>query len=278
MACFNGHCGIDGWGRPYEFWAACRAIGADLLVLPELFVPDDAPESDGLGAGWRLVTAELARARLVRSDPRRAGTRRWGPARPLRAAHALRLEGPPTSRRRRLGPSEGGRSAVRGSLRLGIATRLPLRSHRVLELPRLPREEVSRKAIALTVVVGEHELVVVGTHLGHLSHGAWRQARFLSRELSGAGRGVLAGDMNCWGPPLLAQFPGWRRAVRGRSWPAWRPHSQIDHLLVRGGITVRAAAVLGDLGSDHRPVRAKLSLDPIAATRSSPASKTGDRG
>ena len=34
-------------------------------------------------------------------------------------------------------------------------------------------------------------------------------------------------------PPCESFLPGWRRAVRGRTWPAGRPHSQIDHILVR---------------------------------------------
>ena len=31
---------------------------------------------------------------------------------------------------------------------------------------------------------------------------------------------------------------GWQRPVRGRTYPSHRPHSQIDHVLVRGGIEV----------------------------------------
>jgi endonuclease/exonuclease/phosphatase family metal-dependent hydrolase len=46
--------------------------------------------------------------------------------------------------------------------------------------------------------------------------------------------------------------------VRGRTWPARRPHSQIDHILVSGEINVRGGEVLPDVGSDHRPVRAEL--------------------
>ena len=55
-------------------------------------------------------------------------------------------------------------------------------------------------------------------------------------------------------------LPGWRRAVLGRTWPASRPHSQIDHILVRPQIGVVDSAVLGDVGSDHRPVRATLTI------------------
>jgi endonuclease/exonuclease/phosphatase family metal-dependent hydrolase len=67
--------------------------------------------------------------------------------------------------------------------------------------------------------------------------------------------------MNMWGPLLLALVGGgWRRAVRGRTWPAHRPHSQIDHVLVTPPVAVLEARILGDVGSDHRPIRALLGL------------------
>ncbi len=46
----------------------------------------------------------------------------------------------------------------------------------------------------------------------------------------------------------------------GRTWPAWRPHSQIDHILVRGALRPVDGRVLPDSGSDHRPVRAELEV------------------
>jgi endonuclease/exonuclease/phosphatase family metal-dependent hydrolase len=50
--------------------------------------------------------------------------------------------------------------------------------------------------------------------------------------------------------------------VRGRTWPSRRPHSQIDHILVRkdSGVVVLDSAVLPAVGSDHRPVRATLQF------------------
>ena len=71
---------------------------------------------------------------------------------------------------------------------------------------------------------------------------------------------IVAGDCNFWGPPVQRMLPGFRRAVRGRTWPAPRPHSQIDHVLLRGGLDVDAAEVLGPVGSDHRPVRVRLRI------------------
>jgi endonuclease/exonuclease/phosphatase (EEP) superfamily protein YafD len=73
---------------------------------------------------------------------------------------------------------------------------------------------------------------------------------------------IVAGDCNFWGPGVTAFLPGWARAVRGRTWPARRPHSQIDHILVRptSRIEVLDSAVLPEVGSDHRPVRATLRV------------------
>jgi endonuclease/exonuclease/phosphatase family metal-dependent hydrolase len=64
--------------------------------------------------------------------------------------------------------------------------------------------------------------------------------------------------MNLWGPPLVLLLPGWRRAVKGRTWPAWRPHSQTDHILVSAGVGVVDGRVVYVGNSDHRAVRAEL--------------------
>ena len=66
--------------------------------------------------------------------------------------------------------------------------------------------------------------------------------------------------MNLWGPPVRAFLREWHRAVKGRTWPSENPHSQIDHILVRGAVRIASGEVLPDAGSDHRPVRAELTL------------------
>ena len=72
---------------------------------------------------------------------------------------------------------------------------------------------------------------------------------------------VVAGDCNFWGPGVEALLPGWRRAVRGRTWPARALHSQIDHVLTRRGeLEVVTARVMDDVGSDHRAIRVELAL------------------
>ena len=90
-----------------------------------------------------------------------------------------------------------------------------------------------------------------------------RHLRALRPQLPAGDRAVVvAGDCNLWGPGVVRMLPGWRRAVLGRTYPAHRPHSQIDHVLVRDNITVLSGEVLAATPSDHRPVRARLRVAP----------------
>jgi endonuclease/exonuclease/phosphatase family metal-dependent hydrolase len=142
-----------------------------------------------------------------------------------------------------------------------LLCRLPIVEQEVIDLPRLRADRTDRKAIAVEIEVDGCHLRVVGTHLAHLEVGSVFQMRALHRRLGSSEiPTVLCGDMNSWGLPLLTMFPGWRRAVKGATWPAWRPHSQIDHIIYRGPLEVARSEVLTDFGSDHRPVRATFRL------------------
>jgi endonuclease/exonuclease/phosphatase family metal-dependent hydrolase len=55
-------------------------------------------------------------------------------------------------------------------------------------------------------------------------------------------------------------LPGWRRAVRARTYPSWRAHSQIDHIFVNRAVEVISGEVRRVGNSDHWPIRARLAL------------------
>ena len=63
---------------------------------------------------------------------------------------------------------------------------------------------------------------LVGVHLtSRLPYGPPIQLRRLAAQLPPPQpTGVVAGDCNFWGPGVVTFLPGWRRAVRGRTWPA----------------------------------------------------------
>jgi endonuclease/exonuclease/phosphatase family metal-dependent hydrolase len=264
VASFNVHAGVDGWGRRFDVVAACRRLEADVLVVQEVWEPDDGPSmADALAhdlgatAVWHPMTT--GRRAVPHPDP----GPRWAPTRDVRTeANALYFdsERPLPERYRR---TDRYRDAEPGTWGLAVLSRLPVRESASIDLGRLRGDRSRRGVVVVEVSVGGTPVVVAGTHMSHLIAGSPVQFSRLRRAVSarvGGGLGVLAGDMNLWGPPTVALLPGWRRAVRGRTWPAWRPHSQPDHILVRGGLEVVSGAVVPSASSDHRPVRAVLRV------------------
>lgn len=235
VAAFNAHWGIGRGGRfhgvRFDVARVVRGLGADLVVVPEAW-RDEA----GVGAldelradGYHVDTVEL-----------------------------MRMSQRPRSRR-------SARSSVpfAGTWELAVCSRLPVLDRRLITMGITPRDPAGlRNALALTVAVDGEPVELVGLHV---SSKVWRLApvRHLLTLRKGLIEGppqILAGDFNFWGPPLGAVLPGWRRAVRGRTFPARKPHSQIDHVLVRGGVEVLGGEVLAQTPSDHRPIRARLRL------------------
>ncbi|HTT86378.1 MAG TPA: endonuclease/exonuclease/phosphatase family protein [Acidimicrobiales bacterium] len=263
VASFNVHGGVDGYGRPYDVVAACRKLDADVLVLQETWTPSVgealAPSvADELG--YRVEELPMTRARLCSAPAAAVPPAAWGPTLIQRGPYGLRVgerRGPPRRPPRRSFPS------VAGVWGLAVLCRVPVRQVTTIDLGQLRRDPARRGAIAFDLDVGA-PLRVVGTHLSHLSHGSVLQLARLRRRLGEDGAPtVLAGDMNMWGPLLSSLLPGWSRVVRGRTWPAWRPVAQIDHILVTGGIRPGEEGQVVDIaGSDHLPVRARLEVPP----------------
>jgi endonuclease/exonuclease/phosphatase family metal-dependent hydrolase len=260
VANFNMHCGIDGWGRPFDYLGACAALDADVLMLEETW-NDQAEEIAG-ALGYQAVTHALAEGRRIRPQPHASAT--WmprpamahrnkalyfGSARPL-PARVLRMA-------RYL-------EAEPGTMRIALLVRagLEIEDFRTVHLPTLARDQVRRAALVVDLHVDGTPVSVVGVHMAHIHMGSHRHWVALRRVLRTGARpdAVLAGDMNLWGPPVRAFMSGWHRAVKGNSWPSARPHSQIDHILVRGAWRVLSGEVMPDAGSDHRPVRARVAL------------------
>ena len=223
--------GAGGHAAPfYDVVTACKEVDTDVLVLQEAWVPD-GDEGDVLAVAAALgygVAGTFAVARASCHDQVRLVAR----------------EGP------------GGD----GDWMLAVLSRLPvLRAEVVRVGPQLPRDP-GRRAVVRAVVDAGGPLTVVGIHMPLLKDPVWRLAPALRAALPGPGEpGAFAGDMNMWGwcAERLAGR-GWRRAVRGRTYPSARPHSQTDHIMVNDSVEVVASEVVPQVLSDHRPVRARL--------------------
>ena len=230
IASFNTHYGFrprpSPARTPYDVSAALKELDADVIVIQELFRPDgrtgpvdEAARAMGLTVHHELLGSATQHARWPR----------------------LSIHG-------------------EGTLGIAVLTRLPVRRVGSIELgPTIGDPSPARTALRVEVDVEGRPLDLVAVHLtSRLPQGPPIQLRRLAAALRDDEPDVIAGDCNFWSPGVRGFLRSWRRAVRGRTWPAHRPHSQIDHILVRREISVRGGEVLRDVGSDHRPVRAEL--------------------
>jgi endonuclease/exonuclease/phosphatase family metal-dependent hydrolase len=266
VANFNTHAGVDGWGRPFDLTAVCGSLGADVLVLEEAWHTDgdELGQADQIAGslGYQLVACTLAEGRRARPDPR--ATDRWMPRLGFRRGNNSLFFGGERPLSAGVLSSPRYLEGEAGSWGIAVLVRpeLTIEDSRTLHLPRLSRDRVRRAAIVVDLTVEGRPLSVIGTHMSHLHMGSHRHYALMKELLHSEARpdAVFMGDMNLWGPPVRAFLPEWHRAVKGRTWPTWNPHSQIDHILVRGAVEIRSGEVLPDAGSDHRPVRAVLAF------------------
>lgn len=231
IASLNAHYGMGRDGKPFDMAAACGALDADVIALQEVWWPDEGgsllQELDR--AGYHLAELPQARASLSPSPDVRPGA-----------------------------------STNTGWWGVAIASRMQLLTQESIDIGQTPLDPVGRrKALRVQVDVGgAAPISVITFHATHYFPFAPLHHRRLARALDGSTRAVVCGDFNLWGPPAGLAFRGWQRPARGRSYPAHRPHSQIDHAFVTTDLAVSAAEVLGDVGSDHRPIRVRVHTRP----------------
>lgn len=232
VASFNAHWGVAYFGplagQRFPVVDVIRGFEADVVIVPE---------------SWRTLEG-VSMLEPLTADGYNVETLRM-----------TKLRRPVTHRRAHPGD---------GFWELAICSRFPVHARRELPIGSVFRDIASpRRALACTLDVDGTPLDLVAVHTssklwyaGPVTH-----LRGVARHLPvGTGPAVVAGDCNFWGPGVVSILRGWKRAVRGRSWPAMFPHSQIDHILVNDQVRVRSSEVLPPCHSDHRPVRAHLSL------------------
>ncbi len=259
FATFNLHAGVDGWGVPFDVVASCARLDADVIVLQEVWTPKGG---EGLATivarslGYEVQEVILSGAVLVEAAS--APVSRWGP----RSSDPLHSRGLFVGKPERLALRRWGPTAQTGSWGIALLSRLSVNRAEVIDLGKLRRDGSEKRAAILSEIrVGSSAVTVVGTHLPHFPDGVGILFQRLRRRLSSPNQpGVLAGDMNFWGPPLSLGLPGWRRAARARTYPSWRAHSQIDHIFVTRPIEVISGQALPLGNSDHLPIRARLSV------------------
>jgi endonuclease/exonuclease/phosphatase family metal-dependent hydrolase len=230
LTSFNARWGLTVEDQPFDLIDVVAGFDTDLVSLQEVWEPHEGGsglEAAARDLGYHLVHVPLSLSRVV---PRPEITEDPG--------------------------------AASGTWGVALLSRLPVCSTRIVDLGRaVERWDVAdRYAILAEVALDEATLTVTALHLSFALPNALAQLRRLGGYVPRHRPSVVAGDCNLWGPLAAAALGRHRRAVRGRSWPAARPHSQLDHILVSEAVEVLDAAVLPAAGSDHRPVQAVLAL------------------
>lgn len=158
-----------------------------------------------------------------------------------------------------------GPAGAEGSWGLAVLSRRRLLNQDAITLGAVPLDPVGARAALRVTVAGESgsSLSVVNVHLSHRPYGSVLQLRRLVRVLAAAGAPLaIGGDFNMFGLVSRAVLAPLRRTVPAPSWPARRPRVGLDQIFVAPDVDVLAAAVCGEVGSDHRPVRATVRFTP----------------
>ena len=226
LASLNLHGGVTSHGEPFDVAEACHRLKADVITLQEAWRPEEEPDVVTIVAA--ALGAEVRHRGLARN-----------------------------TNRARLGV---GTDQGAGTWGLAVLTMLPVIGYQEIELGRAPGDRIGRAAQVLTLATpGGAALRVVNTHLTH-RFSSPVQLALLVRRLAGSSLPtVLAGDLNMPRPATLVAR-GYRSVVRGRSFPAGWPLIQLDHMLLSGAVSAAETEVLEPVGSDHLPIRARLSL------------------
>jgi endonuclease/exonuclease/phosphatase family metal-dependent hydrolase len=232
IASLNLRFGISpGIEAPYDVTRAIASLDADVIALQEVWRPKHAVAAHEVAAaelGYEVVDLALPRAHNKTSPP------------PVRDRDGM------------TGTWWG----------VAVLARGPLRAEGELVFPSIALDAAERRALVAEITTPwKSTLRVITPHLTYRLWGSSRHLRSLADQTAHAARSesVVLGDFNMWGPVVDRLIPGWQRPVRGRTWPAGRPHSQIDHILVSQALRVVDAVVMPPVGSDHLPVRVTVA-------------------
>ncbi|MDZ4401055.1 endonuclease/exonuclease/phosphatase family protein [Prosthecobacter sp.] len=159
-----------------------------------------------------------------------------------------------------------------GNFGVACYTRLPLKSSEV--------RRFTVWALPTVLLNLDHlgrPLTVIATHpmppMGGLSAQEWRSQLSQIGTIAASinGEVILAGDLNatpwCEGMRLLCETSGLRFSSVDPVWPpTWGLNLPmmipIDHVLVKGGLTVRKRVIGPAMGSDHRSVLVEIGFGP----------------
>ncbi|HEY2641171.1 MAG TPA: endonuclease/exonuclease/phosphatase family protein [Streptosporangiaceae bacterium] len=277
VASLNLHLGLGWLGDPFDVAAAITGLDAAVICLQEVWLPQAQARAAGGGgkssddpvAGGDAVTGDdaVTGSDAVDGDDAVAEAAKSLGATLYRVVQrsGMRLAefGLTEAENVEAGPTGSGS----GDLCLAVLTTLPVTAYEVRPLGRALADHMPRLAQVICVRVADEVTIrIVNTHLTHRLTSPVQLGRLWRSLRTDLEPTIIAGDLNM--PRIIAaRLAGFSPAVTGRTFPAWQPLMQLDHLLVSDDLTAVAGSVLTSAGSDHLPVRATIAV----SANSSPA-------
>ncbi|CAL1241548.1 endonuclease/exonuclease/phosphatase family protein [Candidatus Methylocalor cossyra] len=144
----------------------------------------------------------------------------------------------------------------------GLLSRIKPDSIHDYKLPGLPGRGA---LLARFGRLGEEALYLCVLHLALGRRSRLRQLGFISDLIHDLPYVVLMGDLNCepHSPELKLLVRNTRLcdpACEIKTFPSWRPHRMLDHILVTPELKVRKVQVLDFACSDHLPIAMEIEL------------------
>jgi len=244
----NGTSLGDGTVTPERLADSVQSLQPDVLGLQEV----DRGQQRSHGADQTAAVAEALGSSHFRFVPALVGT----PGGSWRAA-------------------EDGDDPSEPAYGIGLVSRWPVSSWHVVRLPAAPvrspvvlpgtrqliwlRDE-PRVGLAAVVETPGGPVTIATTHLSFVPGWNGRQLRTLTGALGRLpGPRVLLGDLNM-PPPFPRVLTGWRPLARTRTYPAWEPRIQLDHVIGSGALPRVTAVEAPALAvSDHRALLVDLA-------------------
>ncbi len=130
---------------------------------------------------------------------------------------------------------------------------------------KLPGIVPGRGALFARFGHGSDSLIVVILHLALGQKARMRQLAYVAEVASDFKYVVVMGDMNCKPDSkeiqqLLKHSDLHEPMEDLYTWPSWRPHRSIDHILVSSSLHVEKTLVLNHTYSDHLPIAMEVIL------------------
>ena len=130
---------------------------------------------------------------------------------------------------------------------------------------RLPGVIPGRGALWVRFGEGDQALILVILHLALGRRARLSQLDYAADHIRDCPHAVILGDLNTpAGSPELKRFSNYLSlqipSHDSLSYPSWQPQRAIDHVLLSGGISVKACRVLDVDYSDHCPVSVEVQL------------------